>query len=73
MDKLETILEYIFNNIDEMAELRIGVWDEDIPHTFYATIAKTQTGNVILGESSYGAETIEEALHGLIEEINKDL
>ena len=67
---IEMIMDFMFHNHGEDAELKIGVWNEsEEPHTFYAVICEARSGNVILGESSYGTDTVDEALKELTDEM----
>lgn len=69
---INEIMDWIFQEHGQDAELHIGIWDEDCePHTFYATICHSKTGNVILGETSYDTDQIQDALIALIEEIKE--
>lgn len=70
MDKLAEIMEFIFMEFGQRAELRIGIWDEgEIPFTFYATIYDTTRDIVILGESTYGESDLGDALDTLMREV----
>lgn len=69
--EINIIMDWIYLNYGEDAELKLGIWEPGAePHTFYAVITDTLTGNVIVGESSYGCDTLTEALEYVNAEIN---
>jgi hypothetical protein len=74
MSKIEQaiceIMDYIFNTYGENAELKVGIWDESVePYTFYASIVSPEDQKVLLGETSFDTDTIEEAFSFLIDEM----
>lgn len=70
MDKIHTVMNWIYHNHGDEAELRLGIWDEAAdPFTYYAVVTKQDS--VILGESTYGTDSLEEAIDELLAEINE--
>lgn len=66
---LEEILDHIYMHCKEGTYLEIGIWDtEPAPYTMYALL-KSKEGQVLVGESSYGSYTVEEALQCLLKEL----
>lgn len=67
---MEEIAAWLFENGDETAQLKFGIWSyEDTPHTYYAVV-KGKDG-LLLGEESYGSDTIEDALQAVVNEISQ--
>jgi hypothetical protein len=68
MDKLQEVVDWMFMHDRGSAgyEVRVGIWDSEMPFTVYAVLYE---GSVLVaGESTYGSDTVEEALEGLLEE-----
>ena len=65
-EALQRIEEWLFNNGNDQTVLEIGFWDH-VEYNFYALIVSD--GDVVTGESTYGAATIEEALTELVEQL----
>lgn len=69
-DQLSEIMDFIYEEVGMQGQLRIGIWsDEKTPHTFYAVIYKGDN-DLITGEASYGAASIQDALSELINDIS---
>lgn len=76
MNQLEALIDEIMNfmyfEFGPDAQLKIGIWSmEDSPHTYYA-ILESNDGKVIYGESSYGEDTVENALKAVVKEITEE-
>lgn len=77
----DDILDYIYNHPTEFGflgfdgsgwEIAIGMWPDDaLPYACYAVIRDTigSHGTAHFGESSYGSETVEDALAALMKEL----
>jgi hypothetical protein len=62
---MEEIAAWLFEYGDESAVLKFGIWSfEDSPHTYYATVSGDN--GLLLGEDSYGSDTIEAALRAVV-------
>lgn len=70
-DTLAEIIDWVYmHRMDaEQVTVRVGVWnDADSPYSVYATMHDS-TDNVLYGESTYGSNTVDEALRGLLAEL----
>lgn len=72
---LNDILQIIFNKPDlwdfRRTRIVVGLWDED--GSYYAVLEDLyEPGVAIAGESSYGSDTIDEALRLLRDELEDD-
>lgn len=67
---MEHIADWLFEHGDESTQLKFGIWSyKDFPHTYYALI---ESGDrLICGESSYGSDTIEDALKAVVDELRE--
>ncbi len=72
---LDEILQRIWEDFgDEDVQLKIGIWDHSAsPYSFYAVVESADREQkdyqLIGGESTYGSETIHEALADLLNEL----
>ena len=68
---LSEILDHIYSYLDraESLTVRVGIWDySTTTYTVYATL-HDEDGNTLYGESTYGSNTVDEALRGLLDEL----
>lgn len=74
MDKLQEILDAIYNKRQpELYRVCFGIWNAgDVPYTLYAVLAD-QDDVTVCGESSYGSQTLEEAIECLYNEVEDAL
>lgn len=50
--------------------IRIGIWDDaESPYSIYATLHRDSDNMLQVGESTYGSETLEEAIDKLCTEV----
>ena len=65
--QIKEILDHLYTE-NPQGRLCIGIWDDTaVPYTLYAVLINTD-GTPMLGESSYGSETLEEAIEALYAE-----
>jgi len=82
----QDILDFLYNHptefafIDDAWELAIGMWPDDaLPYACYAVIRITKgtryatEGSAAFGERTYGSDTVDEALAGLMAELEADV
>ncbi len=73
-NNLENILNWIQKKYGIFGELRIGIWDEDEYPMYYALVyedthAHVRNDRLVAGQSSYNANTLDEALELLWKEL----
>lgn len=69
---IDEIMNFMYFEFGPDAQLKIGIWSiEDSPHTYYA-ILESNDGRVTYGESSYGEDTVEDALKCVVREITEE-
>ena len=68
---IDEIMNFMYFRFGPDAQLKIGIWSmTDSPHTYYA-ILESNDGRVTYGESSYGEDTVENALKAVVKEITE--
>jgi hypothetical protein len=73
--KIQSIFDWLFSTISDLEALRleIGVWDaSELPYSFYAVLKDNKSNVALLGESSYGSETIEDAIDAILSELSQE-
>jgi hypothetical protein len=78
-DLLVQILEIVFNYPDrfdsDSVYVKAGIWSvSDFPYTYYALLIDGANDNMaIAGETSYGADSVDEALQCVLNELSEIL
>lgn len=70
-DALTEIMEILYMHRSDCSQLtvRIGIWDDtSVPYTLYASLYD-RNDNIMAGESSYGSDSLTEALAALLTEV----
>lgn len=69
-EQLQEIFDWLYMKINqpELFSIKLGIWDAtEEPYTFFAVVTNPD-GAHVLGEASYGCQTLEEAVQALYDE-----